>query len=564
MTDTYEYEKSCRPQDIDDYSPFTDKQYNNYINDLNGSVYTNTSLTLVQFDLGQIYNSQKFTNPADMFIVLPVTMVAAYNTSGTGLVAPVPGSAQLLSTKSNFMHLIHQADLQINGKTIESTQSFVNVAKHFQMLSEMSVSDLATIGATLGFGESIDNPRSAKFVNTANTGLCNNYIAGSRLQSGIKTALNSGTANDAILSKLGRFTEVTNNYNGLTTLLSQTNLNNEHKPTYQVLNTNYMVLYDFAVIKLGNLFESIANIGLLRKFDCTIRLWVNTGTVNATIANPNLTTLAMTLTPANNSFTNTCPFTINLLADTSANGGVPAAVNRICAGLYINKPPTTSYDGVNLATSAASHPLQTCRIYYSQIQLEPSKSLTYIEENRNKKVVYRTILTNQYNNTTAGGNFNNLINSGVIHPTGILVVPFVSSQYATGFADFAWKSPFDTAPATGHPISLTNFQVSVGGVNQLQSTLNYSYENFIEQVNLAEALTSADFGVSCGLLNQSYWEMFRYYFVNIERSALTDKNVPRNINISFTNNSQVGVDTLVFIFYSDEFIIDIETGVVRK
>ena len=564
MTDTYEYEKSCRPQDIDDYSPFTDKQYNNYINDLNGSVYTNTSLTLVQFDLGQIYNSQKFTNPADMFIVLPVTMVAAYNTSGTGLVAPVPGSAQLLSTKSNFMHLIHQADLQINGKTIESTQSFVNVAKHFQMLSEMSVSDLATIGATLGFGESIDNPRSAKFVNTANTGLCNNYIAGSRLQSGIKTALNSGTANDAILSKLGRFTEVTNNYNGLTTLLSQTNLNNEHKPTYQVLNANYMVWYDFAVIKLGNLFESIANIGLLRKFDCTIRLWVNTGTVNATIANPNLTTLAMTLTPANNSFTNTCPFTINLLADTSANGGVPAAVNRICAGLYINKPPTTSYDGVNLATSAASHPLQTCRIYYSQIQLEPSKSLTYIEENRNKKVVYRTILTNQYNNTTAGGNFNNLINSGVIHPTGILVVPFVSSQYATGFADFAWKSPFDTAPATGHPISLTNFQVSVGGVNQLQSTLNYSYENFIEQVNLAEALTSADFGVSCGLLNQSYWEMFRYYFVNIERSALTDKNVPRNINISFTNNSQVGVDTLVFIFYSDEFIIDIETGVVRK
>jgi len=564
MTDTYEYEKSCRPQDIDDYSPFTDKQYNNYINDLNGSVYTNTSLTLVQFDLGQIYNSQKFTNPADMFIVLPVTMVAAYNTSGTGLVAPVPGSAQLLSTKSNFMHLIHQADLQINGKTIESTQSFVNVAKHFQMLSEMSVSDLATIGATLGFGESIDNPRSAKFVNTANTGLCNNYIAGSRLQSGIKTALNSGTANDAILSKLGRFTEVANNYNGLTTLLSQTNLNNEHKPTYQVLNTNYMVWYDFAVIKLGNLFESIANIGLLRKFDCTIRLWVNTGTVNATIANPNLTTLAMTLTPANNSFTNTCPFTINLLADTSANGGVPAAVNRICAGLYINKPPTTSYDGVNLATSAASHPLQTCRIYYSQIQLEPSKSLTYIEENRNKKVVYRTILTNQYNNTTAGGNFNNLINSGVIHPTGILVVPFVSSQYATGFADFAWKSPFDTAPATGHPISLTNFQVSVGGVNQLQSTLNYSYENFVEQVNLAEALTSADFGVSCGLLNQSYWEMFRYYFVNIERSALTDKNVPRNINISFTNNSQVGVDTLVFIFYSDEFIIDIETGVVRK
>ena len=54
MTDNYEYEKSLRPQDIDDYSPYMDKQYNGFINDLNSSVYTNTSISLVQFDLGQI------------------------------------------------------------------------------------------------------------------------------------------------------------------------------------------------------------------------------------------------------------------------------------------------------------------------------------------------------------------------------------------------------------------------------------------------------------------------------------------------------------------------------
>ena len=37
---------------------------------------------------------------------------------------------------------VSQADLQINGKTIESTQPYVNIAKHFQMLSEMSINDL--------------------------------------------------------------------------------------------------------------------------------------------------------------------------------------------------------------------------------------------------------------------------------------------------------------------------------------------------------------------------------------------------------------------------------------
>ena len=567
MSDNYDFEKSSRPQDIDDYSPYTDKQYNGFINDLNGGVYTNTSLSLVQFDLGQIYNSQKFTNTNDLFMVVPVTMVAAFST-GAALVAPVNGNAQLLSTKTNFIHLIHQADIQINGKTIESTQSFVNIAKHFQMISEMSVSDLATIGNTLGFGDCLDNPRSARWCgNTAAQGIgfTNNDIIGfQNTGASLQTQINAGVANTAIQSRLSRFTDVSNNYNGIApTILTETNLQNECKPTYKVLN-NYMIWYDYAVIRLSSLFESLANIGLVRKFDCTIRLWFNTGTVNATIANPNSTTLTYSITSANNTFTNTCPFTINHLADSSANGGIPgASTTNIVAGLYISKPPTTSFASINLASSGASHPLPCCRMYYSQIALEPTKALTYINENRNKKVVYRTILTNQYNNITAGGNFNQLINSGIIHPTGILICPYVSSQQA-GLADFAWKNPFDTCPATGHPISLINLQVSVGGVNQLQSTLYYTYENFVEQVNLAEALTSSDFGISCGLYNQSWWEMFRYYFVNIERSAITDKNVPRNINVSFTNNTQVPIDVLVFIFYSDEFVCDIETGLIRK
>ena len=120
MSDNYEFMKASIPQDIDDYSPYIDKQYNNYINDINNGVYTNNSLTLVNFDLGQIYNSQKFTDTSDLFAVIPITMVAAYSNSGT-LVAPTPGSHALLSIKSNYLNLIHQADLQVNGKTLEPT-----------------------------------------------------------------------------------------------------------------------------------------------------------------------------------------------------------------------------------------------------------------------------------------------------------------------------------------------------------------------------------------------------------------------------------------------------------
>ena len=64
---------------------------------------------------------------------------------------------------------------------------------------------------------------------------------------------------------------------------------------------------------------------------------------------------------------------------------------------------------------------------------------------------------------------------------------FIASVANTGFGDFQWKSPLDTSPATTAPLSSTNLQVhDVGGQNVLQSTLNMTYENFLDQVNLAE------------------------------------------------------------------------------
>ena len=122
MTDNYEYNKSMEPQTEGMYSPYSDKQYNNFVNDINSGVYTNNGLSLVQFDLSSIYNSSKFMDTSDLFLVLPITMVAAFSTNVAGtLVAPTPGNVNLLSIKNDFIHLIHQADAQIKGKIIEST-----------------------------------------------------------------------------------------------------------------------------------------------------------------------------------------------------------------------------------------------------------------------------------------------------------------------------------------------------------------------------------------------------------------------------------------------------------
>jgi len=53
----------------------------------------------------------------------------------------------------------------------------------------------------------------------------------------------------------------------------------EFCPFLVITSANYMDWYDFAVIKLPHLFESLSKMGLVRRFDATLRLWVNTGTV---------------------------------------------------------------------------------------------------------------------------------------------------------------------------------------------------------------------------------------------------------------------------------------------
>jgi hypothetical protein len=52
--------------------------------------------------------------------------------------------------------------------------------------------------------------------------------------------------------------------------------------------------------------------------------------------------------------------------------------------------------------------------------------------------------------------------------------------------------------------------------------------------------------------------------VNVERGNAADKLNGRNINVSFTNNSNVPIEVMVFIFYSDEITIDVKTGLVTR
>jgi hypothetical protein len=121
---------------------------------------------------------------------------------------------------------------------------------------------------------------------------------------------------------------------------------NDYSPTYQVLNTNCMCWTDYAVIKLSSIFESLSSIGLTGKADIFLRLYVNTSTLNVSVSDPTTTTPGYSLTTANNTFTATCPFTLNYLLDTGPQGGIPSTTSKITAGLHLARPPATSFNGI--------------------------------------------------------------------------------------------------------------------------------------------------------------------------------------------------------------------------
>lgn len=572
-TDNYDFEKSSLPQSLDEYSPFLDKQTNNYINDQNSGVYS-ANQSLVQFDLSSLYSSSKFTNTNDMFLTIPITMVFALSVANAApTVAPPTAGWALQTLKSGYHNLIHQADLQIDGKTVSESQPFLGTFTGIKLLSELSQTDLKSFGSVIGLSDVVDTPNSVIFNTDTTTpgnwtngnGMTNNNVFGHCSMPLGSPNQNLGICNEAINKRALRTIDASkagiNKIFG--TIVSGDQLRNDFKSTYQVLNTSYGVIYDTAIIRLKDILDVTDKIGLVKRFNGVLRLYINTGSLHISCNSGLAADAAIPryqFTVGTSTFNNTCPFTINNLnLATTGAGGIPFAQTQITAGLFIGKALQTSNNGVNLGASGASHPMNACRLYYSTVQLEPEKALSYSRSNQMKNVVFKNYYFNQINAVGAGGNYSQLIQSGITNPLALIIVPYVSST-ATGMSGYQWQSPFDTAPATSSPCILNNLQVQLGGQQVLNSSYYYGFEDFVTQFVNCESLSSSDFGVGVGVINKEYWDMNRVYYVNLSRSTKSDRMTPRNIVLSFKNDSLVSIDVKVFTVYLDSFQINVDSG----
>jgi len=623
MSDTYEFLKSTTPQALENDTPYVSKKWN-YISDINQGVYSGAGISLVQFDLSSIFNSSSLVDPAQMFLSIPLTYVAAYSQASAAIAVAsgnIRGAWATCGLKQGFFQVVHGADLQVDGKTIEQFQPYTNALVSFKMLSQMSQDDYNAYGITLGMGSVLDNPISMRYSNLNSTVTSGAYgtagaqgpIGGNGMNNSAPFAAPTGTGsvgdfgdqtaygpqgtyayNKGYFSRINRIVDTTACslgtaitaagqvsglysspiYPGTLTsnpaVMTTTQCQNEFRGTFSLDSTNtYMQWNDIAIVRLSDIFDSMGKWPLAKKFNGLLRLYLNTGACGAQMLSTG-TTSPTVFSATTSTFVNTCPLLISNLTLPASSGAT-----ALVAGLFIARAQTTSIFGVNLGLSNSANPQTSCRLYFPQVELKALTMDRYISENRSKKVVWRASLFNQFSNITTGSSFSGLVQSGVSNIEGVLILPFISASthgllsgggatsQITGIVPFSQLiSPFDTAPATSAPISLTNLQVMVGGQNVLQNVLFYNFENFLEQVSLFDKINRTDFGLSCGLLNQYTWEQSRQYYVDCSRGQNADLMTPRNVNISFTNNSSQTIDCLIFTLYQDSCIIDTETGAV--
>jgi len=575
-SDNYELARSSAPQSIKDYSAFTDKQWNSKA-DLSGGVYQAQN-SLVELDLSNIYRSDGYSDVSDYYAVIPTCMIATcVKADGTTLAVPTAGYS-LCALKNNYQNLVHSIEMTLNGKTIHDHQSFLNVYSNFKMLSSMSPSDLKSNNTNFGMAADLDSNKSTRFKATTSAqsspgyGVCNNTPFDTSASVALTIAQNDGKGNPALLQRINRTVDTTtnssfNNLYGASRIMTADQLQAEYKPYYTV-SGNFMVWYDFAIINLKYIVDAIAKIGLVKKAELKLKMYINTGAIAVKVLDPGLTTIAYTT--FNTSFANTCPLTVNLLPVTTANGGIPLTTDTIIAGLYISKPPSTFSGGSGYTistTGISANPLSQVLLYHSNIKLDNQSDTEYANANRAKKVIYEKILFANSLSVSVGSQIDKIITSSIKNPIAVVIVPFVAKNVLNGALTAAlpfaqYESPYDTAPSTSAPLSITNISISLGGIKVANEVLNYTYENFLQQVSLAETIASSDIGLNVDLVNQEYWESNRVYYVDLARSRDIDKTVSRELIVRGKNSSNVPIDCLIFAVYLEEFNIDVVTGVV--
>ena len=563
MSDQFQFESSGISQMTDE--PYRSKQWN-YCNDQNQGNYASNQ---VVFDLSSFYNQNKFIAPSEMFLVVPVVSVLSTN-HATGLQNKENDWG--LGYKSGYYNIISSMQIDYNNKTVQQLTPNLNYYVSFKMNSTMSKSSVDTIGSAIGVYP--DNPTSWSYAN-GNADAVGNYGNGVRNNKITVAPVDTDEAysNVRVSGNDGAFKRRLSTSFRVTTQNGAHLINGLQQPNSEFMNNtqggnNYQAYYTTMVIRLSDVSDFFASMPLTKGFYARLTLNLNLGSliVNREGGGNADTQNQIRLSGGNINFPNgTCP----LMLQPSTTAQYSNDVTQIVCGIYVGRV-SSSLGTINQnSLNISAHPLNSCRIYAPSIDLQPARALSYIQENRSKYIEWDDVYATKVSvGDTQTFNYNITNSLAGIH--AIVIIPFIAST-VHGLSDVvtsafspAW-SPFATEPATTSPLlSISQFNVQLAGENVLANLVNYTFEEFLEQLAPSHAINGGhSLGLSSGLIDLvGFQNIYRYYYVDLSRRAKDDIGA-KGITIMGKNDNLVAMDLYCFVVHKKSASLDVETGILE-
>ena len=523
-------------------------------------------------DTSQLSNSNRFMSYREAYLQIPMVMTL---TGDAVNIAFAPATAATscdyaCGLKNWFGSVIHSIQVDWNGVTVIQQTNFQGLYNSFRLMTSLSVNDLVTQGAAMGFYP--DDALSAIFTTLAST----NGIGTCFTQNMTPTTIVTGAFNSYVTGNAGMIKRQQYiNYDpaGLTaptgdawsTLLSTANVAQLYK-SHIFSKTNDGIAargeVQWAIngmVKLRHLHHMFEKIPLLKGTFLKITMQLNNSVVS----------FASSGIGANLSVTNVQVGSggvspLQIASATGANGSVAAfPVGAYTLSLAVGASVLTTQTAVAGVTSSPMSRNITLNV--PSYVFAPAYEMAYIGSPI-KKIVYEDIYQYQVLNVAAAGLFNNLITNGLANITKVLVLPYYTAV-ANGGAVVPLSplaSPFDGAGCgvTSPLCLLSQFQVVVSGANALYNTQRYAYQEFMEQLSGCNAINGDEIdGLTSGLVGQLDFETaYNYYFVNVGRCLDVEKAVPKSVSIQGQNMSGKAIDLVIFLAYEQTISVDVLSG----
>ncbi len=519
-------------------------------------------------DTSQLSNSNRFMSYREAYLQIPMVMTLTGDANNLGF-APATAATSCdyaCGLKNWFGSIIHSIQVDWNGVTVIQQTNFQGLYNSFRLMTSLSLNDVLTQGASMGFYP--DDALSVIFNAAASAnGIGSCFTQNASPIPVVTGAFNSYNAGNIGMTKRQQYI----NYDpaGLTapgsdafsTLLSAANVAQIYKShIFSKTNDGAAARGEIqwainGIVKLKHLHHMFEKMPLLKGTFLKITMQLNNSVVSFTSAGPGG---ILTVTNVQVGSGGVSPLQIASAA--AGNGSVavfPAGAFTLSLAVGASVLTTqTAVVGVTASPMSRNITLNVPSYVFA-----PAYEMAYTGSPI-KKIVYEDIYQYQVLNVAAAGLFNNLITNGLANITKVLVLPFFTT--AANGAISPLTSPFDAAGCgTTSPLCLlSQFQVVVSGANALYNTQRYSYQQFCEQLSGCNSINGDETdGLSSGLISQLDFETaYNYYFVNVSRCLEIEKKVPKSVSIQGQNMSGKAIDLIVFLAYEQTISVDVLSG----